>query len=154
MRGFVSIVLLAGTLVGSACAPAHREASGPRRLYFAVELYRDGRMLGKPRLLGESGKPLRAERRQPGANLSDYALTLIPVQQGDRYRVGVHLAVPELSGYSELALLHGEVRKLELGRKPGDLAVALTLMEVDSPEFRALMDLVGKPLAANSQGSI
>jgi hypothetical protein len=158
MRGFVSSVFLLAALAsvaGAACAPAHREAAVvPKRLYFAVELYRDGRMLGKPRLLGETGKPLRAERRQPGANLSDYALTLTPVQQGDRYRIGVHLEVPELSGSSEMALLHGEMRKLELGRKPGDLAIALTLMEVDSPEFRALMQLVDKPLAPSGQGSI
>jgi hypothetical protein len=151
MRGFVSIALLAAVLGGAACAPAHRAANAPKRLYFAVELYRDGRMLGKPRLLGESGKPLKAERRQPGTGLSDYALTLTPVQSGDRYQIGVRLQVPEMIAESELALLHGEMRRLELGTRPGDLAIALTLMEVDSPEFRALMDLVGEQTAARQR---
>ena len=147
MRRFVSIALL-GAALASACAPAHRQAVTPKQLYFAVELYRDGRMVGKPRLLGESGKLLRAERRKPGSEVADYSLTLAPIQEGDRYRIGVHLEVPELAAaQSELALLHGEMRKIELGARPGDLAVALTLMEVDSPEFRALMSLVGDPEA-------
>src|SRR5919106_4932217 len=107
MRRFVSIALLGAALGSAACAPAHRQATAPKQLFFAVELYRDGRMLGKPRLLGESGKPLRAERRQPGASLSDYSLTLTPVQQGDRYRIGVQLQMAERSAQSELALLHG-----------------------------------------------
>ena len=143
MRRFVSIALLGAAFASAACAPAHRQAAAPKQLYFAVELYRDGRMLGKPRLLGESGKLLRAERRKPGAELADYSLTLAPVQDGDRYRIGVQLQMPEVVARSELALLHGEMRRLELGTKPGDLAIALTLMEVDSPEFRALMELVG-----------
>jgi hypothetical protein len=143
MRRFVSIALLGAALATGACAPAHRQAAMPKRLYFAVELYRDGRMVGKPRLLGETGKLLRAERRAPGSDLADYSLTLAPIQEGDRYRIGVHLQVPKGAAHSELALLHGEMRRLELGTKPGDLAIALTLMEVDSPEFRALMDLVG-----------
>lgn len=143
MRRFVSIAFLASALGVAACAPAHREAAAPKRLYFAVELYRDGRMVGKPRLLGESGKLLKAVRRQPGSDLADYSLALSPVQQGDRYRIGVRLEVPDLSASSELALLHGEMRTIELGPRPGELAIALTLLEVDSAEFRALMDLVG-----------
>ena len=148
MRRFVSIALLGAALSTGACAPAHRQATAPKRLYFAVELYREGRMFGKPRLLGESGKPLRAERRRPGAELADYALTLTPLQAGDRYQIGVRLQVPNAVGQSELSLLHGEMRRLELGARPGDLAIALTLMEVDSPEFRALMQLVGDHAAA------
>ena len=142
MRRFVPISLLGAALASEACASA-RQAAAPKQLYFAVELYRDGQMVGKPRLLGESGKLLRAERRKPGSERPDYSLTLAPVQEGERYRIGVHLQVPELAAHSELSLLHGEMRRLELGTRPGDLAIALTLMEVDSPEFRALMDLVG-----------
>ena len=151
MRRFVSIALLGAALGSAACAPAHRQALAPKQLFFAVELYRDGRMFGKPRLLGESGKPLRAERRQPGAALADYALTLTPAQDGDRYRIGVRLQLPNAVGQSELSLLHGEVRRLELGARPGELAIALTLMEVDSPEFRALMQLVGDHAAARQR---
>ncbi|MFP2933208.1 hypothetical protein ACLESO_50295 [Pyxidicoccus sp. 3LG] len=49
--------------------------------------------------------------------------------------------LPEAEGHSELALLHGQQRKLQLGRVPGELEVSLLLMKVDSPEFRALMQL-------------
>lgn len=153
MRAFVPAFLLLAGVASAACAPAHREAVAPRQLYFAVELYRDGHKIGTPRLLGETGRTLRAERRQPGASLADYALTLNPQVEGDRYRIDVELQLPEIRGQSELALLHGEMRRIELGRNPGDLSVSLTLMEVDSPEFRALMELAGAPAPAG-RGSI
>lgn len=148
MRALISIACLMTLAFG--CAEAHQKAAAqPQKLYFAVELHQRGKLVGKPRLLGEDGKRLRAERRQPGAERADYVLLLEPVRQGGSlYRIDVDLEVPEVSAHSELSLLHGEVRKLELGRNPGDLAVTLTLMEVDSPEFRALMDLVANERAA------
>ncbi|MBX5482835.1 MAG: hypothetical protein IRZ16_13495 [Myxococcaceae bacterium] len=131
--------------MGFGCAEAHRKASAPvaRKLYFAVELHRQGKLVGHPKLLGETGKVLKAERRQPGSDVADYVLMLTPTQSGaGLYHLDLDVAVPEAVGHSEISLLHGEVRKLELGHKPGDLAVTLTLMEVDSPEFRTLMQLM------------
>lgn len=141
MRAFISIACL--MLVGFGCTEAHKKASsGSEKLYFAVELRKEGKLVGKPKLLGESGKRLRAERRRPGSDAADYVLMLTPVRRGPVYQVDLEVVVPEAEARSELSLLHGEVRKLELGRKPGDLAVTLTLMEVDSPEFRAMMRLL------------
>src|SRR3712207_8453561 len=55
------------------------------------------------------------------------------------------LKTPQHSAHSELSLLHGEERRLDLGTHAGDLEVSLVLMRVDSPEFRALMDLSSRP---------
>ncbi|MBU8894418.1 hypothetical protein DRW03_31245 [Corallococcus sp. H22C18031201] len=110
-------------------------------LYFALEVRRDGRLIAQPKLLGESGRILRAERRIPGALVPDYSLVLTPKGEGNSFRLELDLTLPEAHGHSELALLHGQERKLQLGRVPGELEVSLLLMKVDSPEFRALMDL-------------
>lgn len=138
MRTLISIVLL---MFAVGCAQAHTQTATDQKLYFAVEVVKDGKVVGKPKLLGENGKALRAERRQPGATMADYALRLKPVQKGARYQISLDVSVPGRTGHSELSLLHGEVRKLELGARPGELAVMMTFMEVDSPEFRALMEL-------------
>ncbi len=117
-------------------ATAHAEP-----LYFALEVRRDGRLVAQPKLLGETGRTIRAERRKPGAPHSDYQLILTPIAEGETYHLSLELTLPELRGHSELALLHGQQRKVQLGRVPGELEVSLLLMRVDSPEFRALMDL-------------
>lgn len=143
MRTLISIALLAFAF---GCAEAHQKASvRPQKLYFAVELQRDGKVVGKPQLLGETGKRLRAERRQPGSDVADYVLLLTPTLEGGVYHLDLDVSVPEVRGHTRFSLLHGEERKLELGRKPGDLAVTLTLMKVDSPEFRTLMALLDAP---------
>jgi hypothetical protein len=110
-------------------------------LYFALEVRREGRLVAQPKLLGETGRTLRAERRKPGALNSDYQLILTPMLEGQSYRLALDLTLPELRGHSDLSLLHGQQRKLQLGNFPGELEVSLLLMRVDSPEFRALMDL-------------
>ena len=126
-------------LCAGACATTAKSA--PQQLYFAVEVSRQGKVVATPKLLGEAGVPLRAERRQPGARFADYQLLLEPKDTGHGYRIKLDLATPDSSGHSELSLLHGEERKVELGRAPGDLQISLMVMRVDSPEFRALFDL-------------
>lgn len=133
-------VLVGLALVGltTSLAPATAQAEP---LYFALEVRREGRLVAQPKLLGETGRTLRAERRKPGATQPDYQLVLTPILEGDMYHLSLELTLPELRGHSELALLHGQQRKLQLGKAPGELEVSLLLMRVDSPEFRALMDL-------------
>jgi hypothetical protein len=110
-------------------------------LYLALEVRREGRLVAQPKLLGETGRTIRAERRKPGAAQPDYRLILTPIAEGDTYHLSLELTLPEGGGgHSELALLHGQQRKVQLG-KTGELEVSLLLMRVDSPEFRALMDL-------------
>jgi hypothetical protein len=111
-------------------------------LYFKLEIRRDGRLIAMPQFLGEAGRVLRAERRPPGAAVSDYRLVISPFQAGERrFHLKLDVAVPGRQGSSELQIDHGEVRRLELGPRKGDLEVKLLLMKVDSPEFRALMKL-------------
>jgi hypothetical protein len=152
MRAFISIALLV-VAFGCSSARSPQAAVPPSQLYFALELYEDGQMVAKPKLLGENGKRLRAERRQPGAKQPDYRLSLTPVLRGDKYSVELDVALKKGQGRSSLSLLHGEQRRLELGRFPGELAVSLTLMEVDSPEFRALMALSEQPLQPGIGGA-
>ncbi|TSC34505.1 hypothetical protein FOF48_01475 [Corallococcus sp. Z5C101001] len=129
---------LALVLLALVSAPAHARSEP---LYFALEVRRDGRLIAQPKLLGEAGRTLRAERRRPGATVPDYRLVLTPKGEGDSFQLQVDLSLPEGEGHSQLALLHGQERKLQLGRVPGELEVSLLLMKVDSPEFRALMRL-------------
>ncbi|WP_224366130.1 hypothetical protein [Hyalangium versicolor] len=145
-RTLLRSVIAGLALVGltTSLAPARAEAEP---LYFALEVRREGRLVAQPKLLGETGRTLRAERRKPGANQADYQLILTPILEGNTYHLSLELTLPELRGHSELALLHGQQRKLQLGKVPGELEVSLMLMKVDSPEFRALMDL-----AADSEG--
>jgi hypothetical protein len=138
-------------LVGLSCVAGllPREAKA-EPLYFALEVRREGRLVAQPKLLGETGRTLRAERRKPGASTPDYRLVLTPKAEGESFRLELDLVLPEVKGHSELALLHGQERKVQLGRWPGDLEVSLLLMKVDSPEFKALMDLAADP---NERGS-
>lgn len=125
--------------------PEVPEVLGGTPLYFALEIRHAGRLVGRPKLLGETGKVLKAERRKPGAAVPDYQLVVNPSDRGARrFHLSVDLAVPGRRGQSELDLDHGEVRKLDLGPRSGGLEVSLTLMMVDSPEFRALMRLMEK----------
>jgi hypothetical protein len=139
-------VIVGLALVGltTSLVPATAQAEP---LYFALEVRREGRLVAQPKLLGETGHTLRAERRKPGAAQADYQLVLTPILEGNTYHLSLELTLPEVRGHSELALLHGQQRKLQLGKVPGDLEVSLLLMKVDSPEFRALMDL-----AADTEG--
>ncbi|SEU13593.1 hypothetical protein [Stigmatella erecta] len=139
---FAGLALAALT---SFMVPAPAEAEP---LYFALEVRREGRLVAQPKLLGETGRTLRAERRKPGAPHSDYQLILKPMPEGQSYRLALDLTLPELRGHSDLSLLHGQQRKLQLGNVPGELEVSLLLMRVDSPEFRAMMNL------SESEGTI
>ena len=119
-------------------------------LYFALEVRRAGRLVAQPKLLGETGRTVRAERRQPGAAQPDYRLVLTPSAGGkESFQVELDLALGhgQGMGHGELSLLHGEQRKVQLGRVPGELEVSLLVMKVDSPEFKALMDLGAKDSA-------
>lgn len=132
-------------LVGLACIAAKPTLAQAEPLYFALEVRHEGRLVAQPKLLGETGRTVRAERRKPGASEPDYRLVLTPTAEGEAFHLELDLALPEVRGHSELALLHGQERKLQLGRHPGELEVSLLLMKVDSPEFRALMDLATQP---------
>lgn len=143
------LALLVGLVCAAMPAPVAAEP-----LYFAVEVYRGGQLVAKPKLLGETGRTLRAERRRPGAPLPDYRLVLTPKASGESFLLQLDLLLPEAQGHSELALLHGQQRKLQLGRVPGELEVSLLLMKVDSPEFRALMQLTEDSSKPSSTSSI
>lgn len=128
------------------CAAEKAAAQRGEKLYFALELRSGGKLVGQPRMLGEAGRWVRVARTPDGSDVADYELRLLPTTEGsDRYRVVLDVNVPKTGadGHTELAVLHGEVKKLQLGDRTGDLEVELMLMKVDSPEFRALMQLPG-----------
>ncbi|MDQ3262251.1 MAG: hypothetical protein M3Y59_01120 [Myxococcota bacterium] len=112
-------------------------------LYFAVELKKDGRVVGRPKLLGAEGKRLAVEKKQPGAQGFDYRLVLFPHQNGDKYELTLDVAMPGTSYHYDLQLLHGEVQRVgeKKPSKGAGFEVELLVLKVDSPEFRALMNL-------------
>lgn len=138
-------LVLMAALLGSSFAFAESTGDVPQKLYFAIELRHDGKVVGAPKLLGQTGKVVRAERRQPGALKADYRLALAPVASTEskgKFDISLDVVLPDARGSGHFSLHHGEQRKVELGKERGDLQVSLLVMQVDSPEFRALMDLV------------
>ncbi len=135
-------VLLIAAVLTSGVGFAASRPQATEKLYLAVEVRQEGKLVATPKLLGEIGKAVRAERRQPGAMNPDYRLALMPTQLGSRIQIDFDLQLPRAEGHGNLFLQHGEERKLELGTKPGDLVVSLMVMKVNSPEFRALMSRV------------
>ena len=141
-------LLLCATLswANVGCASEKVAVRDGEKLYFALELRSGGKLVGQPKMLGESGRVVRVERKPEGSDIADYELTILPTTEGsDSYRVVLDVSVPKsgADGHKELAMLHGEVKKLQLGARTGELDVELMLMRVDSPEFRALMNLPG-----------
>ncbi len=131
---------IAGALLAWGCA-SRTPRTEEEKLYFSLEVRRQGHLVAKPKLLGASGKITRIERRQPGAALADYQLLLVPRISAGGYHLRLELCLPDAHGEAEVDLLHGQIRQLELGPKAGELQVSLMLMKVDSPEFRLLLDL-------------
>ncbi len=146
-------LMIAFALLAAACASTPKPTDD-QKLYFSLEVRREGHLVAKPKLLGQSGKVARVERRKPGAALADYQLALIPRPSGAGYHLRLELCLPDAHGQAELDLLHGQVRQVELGPKAGELQVSLLLMKVDSPEFRLLMDLAEREGAIESPRSI
>lgn len=115
-------------------------------LYLHVEVRQEGKLVAKPHLLGETGKALHAVRRAPGSNQPEYSLHLTPRVEGDHYALQLGVEVKGDQGQSRVELGHGQRRMVQLeGGK--QLEVSVLLMRVDSPEFRAYMDLPPTPPA-------
>lgn len=136
--------LLTSLSLGSGPPPLE---PGESPLYFALEVRENGRLVASPKLLGLPNRTVRAERRKPGSAIPDYQLILEPTVVGRRYFVELQLALPKRRGSSSLLMKHGQIGTFELGKRKGELEVQLTLLEVDSPEFRALMDLTEDDLS-------
>ncbi|HLT31354.1 MAG TPA: hypothetical protein VK013_15050 [Myxococcaceae bacterium] len=113
-------------------------------IYLQLELRRDGKVVGQPQLVGETGKALKAVRRAPGAVQPDWSLQLMPRAEGDHYELQLGLEIGERRGHSDVSLDHGQRRQVRLEGND-ELEVRVLLMRVDSPEFRALMDLPPEP---------
>jgi hypothetical protein len=121
-------------------APARTQVRG-EPLYLAVEVYRGEQLVGRPKVLGEAGRKVVALRRADPSLPADYRLSLLPVPDGEGYRVEVDVELPDGAGHSLLWLEHGEQKRVVLGPGPSPLSLSLLVMKVDSPEFRALMEL-------------
>jgi hypothetical protein len=136
-HSMIFLTLMAGAAVGCS-TPVSEELASRQQLYFAVELTQDGHRLGAPQLLGFEGRQVVAEKRTPGSTQSDYRLVLRPRESGAGYKVVLEVVLPSGKLLGEVVVLHGEERSVELGDAT---VLKLLLMRVDSPEFRALMQL-------------
>lgn len=137
-RGLIFLTLIAGAIVGCATPLPEVEAAPRQQLYFALELSQDGHKIGSPQLLGFEGKQVVAEKRSPGSTAPDYRLVLKPRESGAGYKVVLEVVLPSGKKLGEVVVLHGEERSVQLGDAT---ELKLLLMRVDSPEFRALMQL-------------
>jgi hypothetical protein len=133
----IFLTLMAGFVLGCA-TPVPELPTARQQLYFALELTQDGRKLGSPQLLGFEGRQVVAEKRAPGATQPDYRLVLRPRESGAGYKVVLEVVLPSGKKLGEVVVLHGEERSVQLGDAT---ELKLLLMRVDSPEFRALMQL-------------
>src|SRR6202158_3281140 len=115
---------------GCACTP---KPTNEQKLYFSLEVRREAHLVAKPKLLGETGKVTRVERRQPGAALADYQLILVPRPSGAGYHLQLDLSLPDVHGQAELDLAHGQVRQLELGPRAGEHEGSVVMMAVGAP---------------------
>jgi hypothetical protein len=128
------IVMLLG-LSGCSLRTQAREPP-PEPLYFSVELSQAGHRIGSPKLIGFTGKKVIAERRSPGASLSDYRLTLEPEGRDGAYQLGIKVELPDNKAEGDVSLLHGEERRVLLANRT---EVKVLLMRVNSEEFRWLV---------------
>jgi len=135
-RRFFLATAVVAALVG--CASQVSAKRQPEQLYFAVEVHQNGKRIGAPKLLGYEGKNVVAERRAPGAATPDYRLFLHSEESGSGYDVVLQLETPQGRSSRKISLLHGEERRVLLDEST---ELKLMLMRVDSPEFRALMQL-------------
>ena len=137
-RWLISVLVMAAA-AQAGCASDTHATRAAEPLYLALKVSENGHTVGSPRVLGFEGRSITTERRAPGATLPDYRLRLRPEEAGNGYRVLLDLELPSgkhLGG--RLKLMHGEERVVRL-----DASTQLTvlLMRVDSPEFKALMNL-------------
>lgn len=130
MSRALAIAIFAAAAFGCATPAPRVERT---QLYLAVEVTRDGVVLGTPQVLGFAGKAITVERRRPGAAVPDYRLELSPRATPDGYLYGVRLEAAGANGRGEVGLLHGEERSVRLDEH---LQLKVLLMEVDSPEFK------------------
>ncbi len=135
----VVVLLLAASGVAAAPRPTDDE-----RLYFAVELRRDGSKLAAPRLIGLAGHHVHVERRGVGQRAPAYRLLLATKPKPGAYEVTFDVELAGQRYDRTVTLEHGE--EAELRWRDG-LQATLLLMRVDSAEFRALMR--GRPPATS-----
>ncbi len=150
MRRYLIVV---AALFGAGCTGS-RPSPSSEKLYFSLEIRQEGKVVAKPKLLGQMDKVAFVERRQPGAAVPDYRLRLLPTWQRDHFQIALDLALHEAQGHWDVKMVHGESRQLQLAKSPDNLQVSLLVMKVNSPEFRALMDLADRDIAGRVPYSI
>jgi hypothetical protein len=141
-------VLVGACALLAACAGLLAHPSD-EKLFFALQIESEGHVIARPRLLGESGRPLSMRLVDPARpDRPKVDLQLLPEREGSDYRVQVQLTLPDRAGASsgELAIGHAEERTLTLAQSDRPVTVRLLLMRVASPEFEAYMSLSKRPM--------
>ena len=141
-RAWMVVTLLGA--VASAGAVIASDSPRPEQLYLAMEIEREGAVVARPMLVGETDRELRMSLIDPSRpDRPRLSVDLLPHGEGKAYRVSIRVSTPERAtpASGELAICHGEQRSVVLSEASQPLTVRLMLMRVDSPEFRALMRL-------------
>ena len=131
-------------LLCAACARMLSERGPAERLFFALQIQDGDRVLARPQLVGAEGKRLTFKLVQPDSpDHARLALELVPEREGSGYRVQLKLALPDRAEVKvgELALGHGEEKKIEIPDPVRPLTVHVLLMRIASPEFETYLKL-------------
>lgn len=134
-RTWAAAAALAAMAIGCAATVGQR---GAEPLYLALEVRENGQAVAAPKLVGFEGHSIRAERRRTPDAVPDYSLAVEPTEAGAGYLVSLDLNLPSGHRSTRIGLLHGEERLVHLD---ATTELRVMLMRVESPEFRALMEL-------------
>ncbi len=146
-----AVSLASVAVLCAACAGILVREPG-ERLFFALEIDDGGRVVGRPQVIGETGKLLTIKLVEPGSvGRPRLSMKLVPEHEGGGYRVQLELDLPDrpVPGKGVLAIEHAEERRVEIGNPVRPLSVKLMVMRVASPEFEAWVKLARKPPAAS-----
>lgn len=144
-------ILIGACGVLAACAGLLRRPAD-EKLFFALQIESEGRVIAKPMLLGASGRPLTMRLLDPERpNRPKVDLHLLPERDGSNYHVQLQLALPDRARAEtgELEMGHGEQRTLTLAQNDRPVTVHLLLMRVASPEFEAYVNLARRQVSTS-----
>ncbi len=141
-RRFLAVLIGACALL-VACAGLFARPSD-EKLFFALQIESEGRVIAKPMLLGASGRELTMRLLDPDQpDRPKVDLHLLPERDGSSYHVQLQLTLPDRARAEsgELEIGHAEQRTLTLAQDDRPVTVHLLLMRVASPEFQAYVSL-------------
>lgn len=144
-------ILIGACALLAACAGFLAQTSD-EKLFFALQIESEGRVIARPMLLGASGRELSMRLLDPDQpDRPKVDLHLLPERDGAGYRVQLQLTLPDRARAEsgELEIGHAEQRTVTLAQNDRPVTVHLMLMRVASPEFKAYVSLARRQVSTS-----